>query len=325
MEDGYYSISEIAEKLNITSGTVSNKIKSLKKELKPFKKQIMGRTFIQEEGIDIINIHIDRNKCTRFSDKIKERVGQSTYDIEKIKDEIEKILLLEQDIEEIKRVVNSKKSSKFTKTNLSKLEAYTYLYKLRFICNAPMMIIGDFFNLTPSGMWRKMKAVGWCYPMEEAHKLSSQVRDYSNIRIKSKKTLLENNTLLVGSSPENYVRHKLNIDIPLKLPDAEVIVGVNNQSILKDGYEVDIPIIILYKNNIYKYAVEVDGDYWHSSEIRIQKDMEKQKELSLSDYKMFRVIQTTYSSVKNIYGSIDEQIENISNSITNQVLYSLTL
>jgi very-short-patch-repair endonuclease len=128
----------------------------------------------------------------------------------------------------------------------------------------------------------------------------------------------------VGSSPENYVRHKLNIDIPLKLPGAEVIVGVNNQSILKDGYEVDIPIIILYKNNIYKYAVEVDGDYWHSSELRIQKDMKKQEELSLSNYKMFRVIQTTHSSIKNIYGSIDEQIESISNSIANQVLYSLT-
>lgn len=67
--------------------------------------------------------------------------------------------------------------------------------------------------------------------------------------------------------------------------DIEIITGYNEYSIL-DTLEIDIPIIIFYKEKVIKLAIEYDGDYWHENR---ENDIEKDKLLKEKKWNLIRV------------------------------------
>lgn len=86
------------------------------------------------------------------------------------------------------------------------------------------------------------------------------------------------------SLQEDYARKKLNYALPQAFVDCEVIVGLNNISILNKGYEIDIPIIIIKNGRLYKFAIEYNGSYWHRDK---ERDLEKSIEIKDKGYSLF--------------------------------------
>ncbi|MGP4072636.1 hypothetical protein ACTWQB_08795 [Piscibacillus sp. B03] len=66
--------------------------------------------------------------------------------------------------------------------------------------------------------------------------------------------------------------------------DVEVVVGSNEWSILKK-YEVDIPIVFILDNHCIKFAIEVNGAFWHVD--RTKSDKEKEDTLSENNWHLF--------------------------------------
>lgn len=120
----------------------------------------------------------------------------------------------------------------------------------------------------------------------EAQAIAKQKRNYKEIMLKGRQTMIENNTNIEGSSPEKYVRTILNCNLPLAFPNYEIIVGLNNKSILDDGKEIDIPIIIINKDKILKIAVEYDGEFWHRDK---ERNAKKENYANEKGYKIFYI------------------------------------
>lgn len=90
----------------------------------------------------------------------------------------------------------------------------------------------------------------------EAQAIAKTKRNYKEIHLKVRETLIKNQTNIKGSKPENYLRQLLNVKLPMAFPDCEIIVGLNNKSILDDGKEVDIPVLIIHNSQILKIAIK---------------------------------------------------------------------
>ena len=167
--------------------------------------------------------------------------------------------------------------------------------------------IGRRYNVKVRQMQSVLKELGLARTQKEAAILANPKRDWTEILTKGRKTLLERNR--VGSSDkEDYLRQKINIELHLKFPDLEFIVGANNRTVLK-GKEIDIPIIAIKRNKIVRIAVEYNGWYWHKD--KEEKDDIKKKELENLGYKVFIVASKKGASPKQINKDIDNVINSI--------------
>lgn len=143
----------------------------------------------------------------------------------------------------------------------------------------------------------------------EAQKIASKKRNYKEIMNKGRNTIFNNSCF--GSNPEQHLRMELNTKLPIYFQNFEIIIGMNNKSILDDGKEVDIPIIILNGNKIIKIAIEFDGAYWHNK----NKDEKKDVLLKNKDYKIFRFKQNNKTNKNDIDNFIYDIIKYIKNNI----------
>lgn len=141
----------------------------------------------------------------------------------------------------------------------------------------------------------------------EAQAIASTKRDYKEIMAKGRETMLKNNTAIFGSKQEVYLRTLLNCKLPIELSNSEVIVGLNNKSILNDGKEIDIPIIIIENGQIYKFAVEYNGDFWYEED----KDNYKSNLAYKKGYKLFYIQPKNNATNKQIKEQIEYDIDNI--------------
>lgn len=143
----------------------------------------------------------------------------------------------------------------------------------------------------------------------EAQAIAKTKRNYKEISNKGRETLIKNNTIVNGSNQENYLRNILNCKLSLLLGGYEVIVGVNNRSILNEGKEVDIPIIVMTEfGKIYKFAIEYDGSFWHENK---EKDKNKNKLLVDRGYKVFRIGYDGFKTDKQIKEFIENKTYDI--------------
>lgn len=200
---------------------------------------------------------------------------------------------------------------------LKQIDTYYFLsnlYKMQFIFKYASSEIAQCFNRDIRVIQTWLKSINWNIDSYEAQqRASDRLRDYKQIRLKSKETLSKR--VLVGSNPEDYIRHKFNLSLPLYFN--EVIVGLNNLSILDNGKEIDIPIIIIQDNNIYKFAVEVNGDIWHQDN---EKENLKTNLAKGRGYKLFYILLSGNTRIqKNEYGKVDEQIDNIIKQISKEI------
>lgn len=185
------------------------------------------------------------------------------------------------------------------------------VYKLRFYLSLPVPLMAKYFNCPRRTMNYRLEKFGWRYNKKEAQIIAAdKSRDYTEIRIKSKKTSLKS---ISKSNIEDRCRETLNLDLTQLLPKCDVIVGLNNLSILSDiSKEIDIPIIIINNNNIFKFAIEFQGSYWHKI-----KDINKINNIIYKGFTYYEIWQcnTDREREELNVGSVDQQIDFIVNNI----------
>jgi hypothetical protein len=74
-----------------------------------------------------------------------------------------------------------------------------------------------YYNLNRIQIYRKLKSIGWDYTKEESGRIACKVKDFKSIRIKGKKSIIDNNVFLFGSQPENFIRQKISLNLSDKL------------------------------------------------------------------------------------------------------------
>lgn len=197
---------------------------------------------------------------------------KGTYD-KKALDILSTIILNDAQKKELNRCMNE---MKYYRKN-----AFPDIYKLyvgEMSCNE----ISKYFNKSSSTFHYLFKELGIQRTQKEAQKIAGAKRDYGAIRKTFKKTVKENfiKTQLFGSDIENIVRVDLKEYLDELLGNNyEVIVGING---IINNKELDIPIIIINKDNVYKFGVEVGNIFTHKD--KFIKDKEKIKKFGKDNY-----------------------------------------
>lgn len=228
---------------------------------------------------------------------------------------------IEKDIkEQLKNIFPVKRESKIFKTKEDINYVFVNIYKMLYIFKCTSGEIYDCFqNVDKRTVLSWLKKVNWKLSREEVQSRAAKKRNYKQIRNKGRQTMLKKNVCGV-STPEEYTRQKLNTYLPQVFDKAQIIVGLNNISILQDGKEIDIPIIIFYNDKMYKLAVEYNGGYWHRD---IKRDLEKQNLIKKDNYKLFYIQPIR----NNLTGDqlkmyINNKITDISMEIKNIIKYT---
>lgn len=178
------------------------------------------------------------------------------------------------------------------------------IYIMRYKLSLTTLYMFSYLNITSGTFTFKINQLGWNYSPKEAQQLAGKKsRDYFSIRIKGKTTRLNS---INFSNVEDKIREYINLELTRKLSKYDVIIGSNNLSILSEhNKEVDIPVIIFKKNKVYKFAIEINGYYWHKNKNENKSELLKQK-----GYDYITIWQ---------YSSNDKQLNNINNNILEDV------
>lgn len=168
--------------------------------------------------------------------------------------------------------------------------------------------LANIFNKTPRTFQLFFKENGLSRNRFEAQAIAKEKRDYKQILNKGRETMIKNQTLLKGSKQEVYTRDYINCRLPLEIIGSEIVVGINNKSILDNGKEIDIPIIILSNNKIYKFAIEYNGDFWHKND---EKDDIKLEMINQKGYHLFYIAPKHNATEKQVKEYIDYQVDHV--------------
>lgn len=168
--------------------------------------------------------------------------------------------------------------------------------------------LANIFNKNPRTFQVFFKENGLSRNRFEAQAIAKEKRDYKQILNKGRETRLKNGLDITGSEPEIYTREYLNCRLSLEFSNLEIIVGLNNKSILDNGKEIDIPIVIIKNEKIYKFAIEYNGSHWHEDE---NKDYIKSEMISEKGYHLFYIAPKQNASNKQIKEYIENQIDEI--------------
>ncbi|MGG1520214.1 hypothetical protein ABE504_32890 [Paenibacillus oryzisoli] len=152
---------------------------------------------------------------------------------------------------------------------------------------------------------RHIKSFGFSKTPAQARKDSvrSGVINYQQIVANSRKTRRKSNSF---SNSQDMVRYMFKSHIEriisnLNIIEIEVILGFDEMGILGDK-EVDIPIVIFKGESTYKFSIELNGEYVHSTNRAIQRDDEKAVRLKAKGWLHFII---TYSQSN---AKIEEQV-----------------
>ncbi|WP_297423788.1 hypothetical protein [Clostridium sp.] len=198
------------------------------------------------------------------------------------------------------------------------------MYKL-YLNNYSMIELGKIYNRSARTIQLIFKKINLNRDRNQAQKIAAKKRNYIEIRKSFKKTMLERyvDNQLAGSKIEEFARYEFGFLLNKLIPDADIIIGINTMT---NKGELDIPIILFYKNKVYKYGVEVDGEFFHDSEERKKADASKDFRLNALGYKIFRLKTKSYftnesnSTIKYIE-DLKSKLLIISNIIKEEICY----
>ena len=110
------------------------------------------------------------------------------------------------------------------------------------------------------------------------------------------------------SQPEKYMIDYITSKLNIEVPDKEKKENRWYYYKVVDNYEIDLPLYI----NGYKFAIEYDGDFWHTDS---KKDDIKTKKLQESGYIVFRISSKDHNN--NFYNltSLNKKLDEIINAI----------
>ena len=175
------------------------------------------------------------------------------------------------------------------------------VYKL-WLNNYSTSDIAKRYNVNMRTIQLMLKNIGLSRDKYEAQAIAKNKRNYRDIILKGKNTMLKNG--IGTSNKEEYTRQRLNQELQINFPDDDIIVGLNNRTVL-NGKEIDIPIVVIRGNKVIKIAVEYDGYYWHKN-----KDS-KVDPLKEKGYKLFIVCSKENATDKQINKDIEATIKEV--------------
>lgn len=190
---------------------------------------------------------------------------------------------------------------------------FDVLFYLSKVENLSTLEISQIFKISTAGIGRILKSAGLLLNAKSAQKEATRQgrRNYKNTFETGKVTLRKNVLINGGSNIEVFIRENFAMFLSsyLDKDTYEVIIGISNRNIISP-LEVDIPIIVINIKNskFFKFAIEVNGDIFHSDESR---ELIKNDELTNSGWILFTIWQGGSKEIQKKYGEINQQIENL--------------
>ena len=181
------------------------------------------------------------------------------------------------------------------------------VYKL-WLNNYSTSDIAKRYNVNIRTIQVMLKNIGLVRDKYEAQAIAKNKRNYRDIILKGKNTMLKNG--IGTSNKEEYTRQRLNQELQINFPDDDIIVGLNNRTVL-NVKEIDIPIVVIRGNKVIKIAVEYDGYYWHKNK------NSKVDPLKEKGYKLFIVCSKENATDKQINEDIETVIKKVITYIEN--------
>lgn len=170
--------------------------------------------------------------------------------------------------------------------------------------------ISNLIGVSPKRISERIREYGLSKTPSQARKdaIERGKINYNDINKKREKT---RSKLISRSNTQDTLRELIKHHLEYQLENyegIEIITGYNEWSVL-GNLEIDIPIIIFYDDNIYKIAIEYNGEYWHD-DIR---DGHKEDLLIKKGWKLFTLTETTNQTgnLKVLEEKAKELVDNI--------------
>lgn len=194
---------------------------------------------------------------------------------------------------------------------------FYYLYVEKHLSAKDIMPI---FGLTYGAIHLRLKTLGinWNYEEGIKAKKNRKSQDYGKSFLAGQRTRTKHHS---STSTKNEYRARVRIsqfiDECLNDSKYEIIVGLTNTAIL-GGYEIDIPVIIYNRENnqIYRFAIEYNGDYYHSEE----RDTAKKILATQKNWHYLAIIESSKNQYSNNLGLLDKRVREICEEIKNIVI-----
>lgn len=177
----------------------------------------------------------------------------------------ESIIYSEDDSKVLDNTVLTDEEIKLIKNNKIKLNNKNYLCVIEDLFkfhknNYSTSDIAEIFKVSTRQIQKIFKELGINRDLFEAQQIAVGKRDSEKSAKTYKKIVLERLTddWLSGSKFDQYLRTQLDLQLGEALPGCEIIIGINSVNIINS--ENDIPIIIINKNSLYKYIIDVKGN-----------------------------------------------------------------
>jgi len=174
------------------------------------------------------------------------------------------------------------------------------------------------FNISIGEAHRRLRYLGFNLSHGEGIKIKKEqgTQNYpvslTRGKITTAKSQLKHNS--PGSSNENYFRVQLSNMIYqyLDFERYDVIVGVSRTGIL-GSKEIDIPIMVydISKNQVYRFAIEYNGDFYHTDE----RDASKKALAESRGWHYLEVIENSSNQYSNNSRLVDIKVRGICEEI----------
>lgn len=171
--------------------------------------------------------------------------------------------------------------------------------------------ISFMFNISIGTVQYRLKKLGLLRNFKEAQSLAK--RDYTRVFRQGRKTRVKSflQSGMFGSNNENAARTVLEHILPdyIDVSCFDIIVGLNTRNIIPPD-EIDIPIIIVNRNNnkVYKFAVEYNGITFHGDSERENK---KKNILAQQNWNYIPLIEMQNPKMQREFALIEEQLEDV--------------
>lgn len=223
--------------------------------------------------------------------------------------------------------MNEIKNNKLKLKNKNYLCVIEDLYKFH-KNNYSTSDISEIFKVSTRQIQKIFKELGINRNLFEAQQIIAEKKDYEKSKRTYKKNLLEK---LVSNDEfdtvfEQYLRHQLDMKLNTILPECEIIIGINSVNIITS--ENEIPIIIINKNSLYKYIIDINNNFKENSDSGKKRDKPKISKAYYKGYTLFQFSnKASYNSKENILQykkEIEKKLSEIIEIITSEVLGNLS-
>jgi len=312
------------EDFNIDISVIPQDVKDLYNSWSKIRKSTLGYDFIiilyylrfveklekseiaQKMGAQVVNIH-ERlyDVAWNYSNDYAENKILSENDLIKLQGDLveakEKSRLLDENehiklkgaIQKVKNVREKLYLSLGFKTGEEYIRTIYYLIQFKYFSPKNLARL---FNMTIGVVHSRLQALGLNVSHDEGIRIKKEqkTQNYSGSLSSGKITRAKSQfrNFSTGSKNEDYFRRQLSNMIYQYIDNEkyEVVVGLSNTGIL-GALEIDIPIMIydVTKNTVYRFALEYNGNYFHTD----KEDMSKE---ILSESKGWRYLNIVESS-----------------------------